>query len=440
VISLLAETKLRSKSTTALHTNVISQRLGNKTTSVVQQYSKMKVTVCFDSMRVIVPCGDGELRVSELINRAVNRYKKASQKDSDAVIHVHCLKTVEENAILDIDDSVTDVCDDKDILIAVYDEGERKTSPDLVNNNLSSPINEDSNQYNTSTLSDNDSGVAADAFGMSSNPPSTHTSLTSSSRPPRGIKKFIANKNSSFRSSVSSNSPTSSPELSRHALKAPGPFTRDANRKSLSTNHPMLYSWIDQQDKYNSSSYYADGNEADGNDSEKSFGNEEITLDQQQMKSIEIKPYSNAENQEIGLVVHSVVEDSYMDRVGELQMADLIIEINGLSLKQLTNSQALEVYETATKSDIIRLKRTRSHNFLKEQITLPVLDKLPKLELPKPELPKPELPKPEVLEELLKTKEAPKLITSQVYKHEQHESAIEAPETDSKEKNNDSWK
>lgn len=38
----------------------------------------MKVIVCFDNTKVIVPCGNGELLVSELIKRAVNRYCKAS--------------------------------------------------------------------------------------------------------------------------------------------------------------------------------------------------------------------------------------------------------------------------------------------------------------------------------------------------------------------------
>ncbi|ESO84546.1 hypothetical protein LOTGIDRAFT_168616 [Lottia gigantea] len=40
----------------------------------------MKVTVCFDNVRVIVPCGDGEILVSELIEKAVHRYKKATGK------------------------------------------------------------------------------------------------------------------------------------------------------------------------------------------------------------------------------------------------------------------------------------------------------------------------------------------------------------------------
>jgi len=42
----------------------------------------MKVTVCFDSVRVIVPCGNGDLTVCELIERAVSRYRKATNKAS----------------------------------------------------------------------------------------------------------------------------------------------------------------------------------------------------------------------------------------------------------------------------------------------------------------------------------------------------------------------
>lgn len=42
----------------------------------------MKVTVCFDRVRVIVPCGDGDLLVKELTEKAVLRYKKATGKVS----------------------------------------------------------------------------------------------------------------------------------------------------------------------------------------------------------------------------------------------------------------------------------------------------------------------------------------------------------------------
>lgn len=42
----------------------------------------MKVTVCFGRTRVVVPCGDGSIKVCNLIEQAAMRYKKAIAKVS----------------------------------------------------------------------------------------------------------------------------------------------------------------------------------------------------------------------------------------------------------------------------------------------------------------------------------------------------------------------
>lgn len=42
--------------------------------------ANMKVTVCFGNIRVVVPCGNGELFVRDLIHEAIRRYKKAAGK------------------------------------------------------------------------------------------------------------------------------------------------------------------------------------------------------------------------------------------------------------------------------------------------------------------------------------------------------------------------
>ncbi|KAJ7417882.1 hypothetical protein BTVI_31211 [Pitangus sulphuratus] len=42
----------------------------------------MKVTVCFGRTRVVVPCGDGNMKVFSLIQQAVTRYKKAIAKSN----------------------------------------------------------------------------------------------------------------------------------------------------------------------------------------------------------------------------------------------------------------------------------------------------------------------------------------------------------------------
>lgn len=42
----------------------------------------MKVTVCFGAVRVVVPCGCGDLLVRDLIIESIRRYKKATGKVS----------------------------------------------------------------------------------------------------------------------------------------------------------------------------------------------------------------------------------------------------------------------------------------------------------------------------------------------------------------------
>lgn len=61
----------------------------------------MKVTVNFGPVRVIVPCGNGDLLVRDLVDLAITRYKKASGKgrvtettrDTDVGRAAHSRKT-----------------------------------------------------------------------------------------------------------------------------------------------------------------------------------------------------------------------------------------------------------------------------------------------------------------------------------------------------------
>ncbi|KAI4807061.1 hypothetical protein KUCAC02_017838, partial [Chaenocephalus aceratus] len=76
---------------------------------------KMKVTVCFGRTRVVVPCGDGNIKVESLIEQAAMRYKKAIAKDPSYWIQVHRLEHG-DGGILDLDDMLCDVVDDKDRL------------------------------------------------------------------------------------------------------------------------------------------------------------------------------------------------------------------------------------------------------------------------------------------------------------------------------------
>lgn len=52
---------------------------------------EMKVTVCFGPVRVVVPCGEGEILVRDLIHKATVRYIKAATKVSYTLRSHICL-------------------------------------------------------------------------------------------------------------------------------------------------------------------------------------------------------------------------------------------------------------------------------------------------------------------------------------------------------------
>ncbi|XP_056440803.1 partitioning defective 3 homolog [Gadus chalcogrammus] len=81
----------------------------------------MKVTVCFGRTRVVVPCGNGTIKVHSLIEQAAMRYKKVIAKDHNYWVQVHRLEHG-DGGILDLDDVLCDVADDKDRLVAIYEE------------------------------------------------------------------------------------------------------------------------------------------------------------------------------------------------------------------------------------------------------------------------------------------------------------------------------
>ncbi|XP_023176315.2 partitioning defective 3 homolog isoform X2 [Drosophila hydei] len=80
----------------------------------------MKVTVCFGDVRILVPCGTGELLVRDLISEATRRYKKAAGKEADSWVAVHHLQT--QSGILDPDDCVRDVADDREQILAHFED------------------------------------------------------------------------------------------------------------------------------------------------------------------------------------------------------------------------------------------------------------------------------------------------------------------------------
>ena len=80
----------------------------------------MKVRISFNQTAVVVPCGDGNITVSELINLATLRYKKTIEEPDRFRVSISSLKW-DDGGVLDPDDIVTDLCDEKQHLVAAFD-------------------------------------------------------------------------------------------------------------------------------------------------------------------------------------------------------------------------------------------------------------------------------------------------------------------------------
>ncbi|XP_044525348.1 partitioning defective 3 homolog B [Gracilinanus agilis] len=103
----------------------------------------MKVTVCFGRMGIVVPCKEGQLRVRDLTQQALQRYLKAKEKDPGDWVKIHHLEYM-DGGILDPDDILADVVEDKDKLIAVFDEQESINKVESPTGNLTESHSPDS--------------------------------------------------------------------------------------------------------------------------------------------------------------------------------------------------------------------------------------------------------------------------------------------------------
>ncbi|XP_016150992.1 partitioning defective 3 homolog B-like [Sinocyclocheilus grahami] len=82
----------------------------------------MKVTVTFGRTGVVVPCKEG-WTVRDLIQQATQRYRKLLEQEGYFLVRTHHVEYC-DGGILDPDDVLTDLVEDKDKLIAVYEEQE----------------------------------------------------------------------------------------------------------------------------------------------------------------------------------------------------------------------------------------------------------------------------------------------------------------------------
>ncbi|XP_072025250.1 partitioning defective 3 homolog [Amphiura filiformis] len=369
----------------------------------------MKVTVCFGPVKIVVPCGDGQITVQELIDKSVARYRKATGKSESYWIHVKSLGSQGEGGILDTDDLVCDVADDREKLTAIYEEqdGPNTTSKYIgdgtstCNSSVGtgSPIMLETNHINNSNNKyhmnhspyqhddgeDSDEVVVVTGQEISaetklhvrrgSDPIMPHVTengtvidtnantlpaqvsvtengtvidTNANTLPAQKQSPFV--RNDKLRSSREElDIPferNSALRSSRDELSSAFQrFGRDSSRRSLASNNALK--WAEAQQK-------VENQEKDIESSEIEIPNDGTPLGIHIIARVE-----NDDGSAYGLVVHGIEDGGRAARDGRLRPGDHIKTINGINITQETFDRAQEIMREAMKTPTVKVEIER---------------------------------------------------------------------------------
>ncbi|XP_029560517.1 partitioning defective 3 homolog isoform X3 [Salmo trutta] len=361
----------------------------------------MKVTVCFGRTRVVVPCGDGNIKVHTLIQQAVMRYKKAIAKDASYWLQVHRLEHG-DGGILDLDDLLSDVADDKDRLVAVYDEQDPHhggdgtsasstgtQSPDLFATELNSSNMSAFQPYQAaseievtpSALRSNmplhvrrsSDPALATINGPFSDPRVTLPPEKPSRKNPTRWSTtagFLKPRRSVGGTGTGTNSlerKGSGPDTYRSLPRDAGTcanqreFQRETARSSLSANHPMVDRWLERREQ----------DEEEENNRIEPIGRADSCMDHTPLRSLDdivklvevsndggplgihVVPFSARDRRTLGLLVKRLERGGKAQEQGLFQENDCIVRINNGDLRNIHFEQAQNMFRQAMRSPVI---------------------------------------------------------------------------------------
>ncbi|XP_045910850.1 partitioning defective 3 homolog B isoform X1 [Micropterus dolomieu] len=273
----------------------------------------MKVTVTFGQTGVVVPCKEG-WTVRDLIQQATQRYRKLLEQEGDFLVRTHHVEYC-DGGILDPDDILSDLVEDKDKLMAVYEEQEAQqrglantslaSSPDVYQSELSvfQPIAGGEIEVNSSALKSNTPLLVRSSSDSALGPQPTDTE----------------------------------PSLNEDtAMMAASP----AVEKPAGVDRP--------HGKHTFSGSLTRTVEILGEDSP---------------LGIHVVPYSSSlSGRSLGLYIRGVEEESRSRKEGLFQEDECIVKINNTDLMDKTFSQAQEVFRQAMRSPVVRLEVVPSSN------------------------------------------------------------------------------
>ncbi|XP_064335581.1 partitioning defective 3 homolog isoform X14 [Camelus dromedarius] len=353
----------------------------------------MKVTVCFGRTRVVVPCGDGHMKVFSLIQQAVTRYRKAIAKDPNYWIQVHRLEHG-DGGILDLDDILCDVADDKDRLIAVFEEQDPHhggdgtsasstgtQSPEMFGSELGANSVSAFQPYQaTSEIEVTPSVLRANMplhVRRSSDPAliGLSTSVSdnnfSSEEPSRKNPTRWSTTAGFLKQNMAGSPPACDRKKDENYRSLPrdtsnwsNQFQRDNARSSLSASHPMVDKWLEKQEQdedgaeEDSSRVEPVGHADTGVENTPSFSLDDMVQlvhvpNDGGPLGIHVVPFSARGGRTLGLLVKRLEKGGKAEQENLFHENDCIVRINDGDLRNRRFEQAQHMFRQAMRTSII---------------------------------------------------------------------------------------
>uniref|UniRef100_A0A8C2GZA5 Par-3 family cell polarity regulator n=1 Tax=Cyprinus carpio TaxID=7962 RepID=A0A8C2GZA5_CYPCA len=322
----------------------------------------MKVTVCFGRTRVVVPCGDGNIKIHSLIQQATMRYKKAIAKDPGYWIQVNRLEHG-DGGILDLDDVLCDVADDKDRLVAVYEEQDPHHGGDgtsASSTGTQSPELFSTGELNSSNLSafqpyQTSSEIEVTPSALRTNMPlhvrrSSDPALAGLPEAPLQPEE-PSRKNptrwsttAGFQRQANNTSETNTyRSLPHDVVSWATQFQRENARSSLSANHPMVDRWLEQEEDEERADNGRNGRIEPVGRADSCV--ESASLDEM-LKPVEVSnvggplgihvvPFSARDRRTLGLLVKRLERGGKAEQEALFQENDCIVRINNADLRNI---------------------------------------------------------------------------------------------------------
>ncbi|XP_036895790.1 partitioning defective 3 homolog isoform X10 [Sturnira hondurensis] len=351
----------------------------------------MKVTVCFGRTRVVVPCGDGHMKVFSLIQQAVTRYRKAIAKDPSYWVQVHRLEHG-DGGILDLDDILCDVADDKDRLVAVFDEQDPHhggdgtsasstgtQSPEIFGSELGTNNVSAFQPYQTSEIEVTPSVLRANMplhvrrssdpalIGLSTSASDSNFSSEEPSRknPTRWSTTagFLKQNTAGSPKPCDRKKDENYRSLPRDTSNWSNQFQRDNARSSLSASHPMVDKWLEKQEQDEDGAEDSSRVEPVGHADSSLENTPPFSLDDMVKLvhvpndggplGIHVVPFSARGGRTLGLLVKRLEKGGKAEQEKLFRENDCIVRINDGDLRNCRFEQAQHMFRQAMRAPII---------------------------------------------------------------------------------------